>query len=56
MGDQAVDQLGRLAGAAEAANHDGGAIVDIGQRLKHAGTQFIDHAVSPCVASVEFVL
>ncbi len=43
LGDQAVDQLGRLAGAAEAANHDGGAIVDIGQRIKDAGTQFVDH-------------
>src|SRR5690606_41430123 len=33
MGDKAIDELGRLARAAEAADHDGGPVMDAGKRL-----------------------
>ncbi|MCY1251011.1 hypothetical protein D9M72_647210 [compost metagenome] len=43
LGDKAVDEFGRLAGTAEAANHDGGAVVDFGQGLLNRRGNFVDH-------------
>src|SRR5690606_9515165 len=46
VGDKPVDKFGRLACTAEAANHDGGAVVDLGKRLLDRRRDFIDHVCS----------
>ena len=41
--DQRVDQRRRHAGVAEAVNHDGGAVGDVGEGGFGAGDEFVDH-------------
>ena len=41
--DQRIDQRGRHAGVAEAADHDRGAVGHVGQRRFGAGEEFVDH-------------
>ena len=44
--DQRIDQLVRLARAAEAADHHGRAVGDALQRGRGGGKQLVDHALS----------
>jgi len=44
LADQGVDQGGRHPCIAEAADHDGGAIRDVGQGSLGAGDELVDHS------------
>src|SRR5690606_29263779 len=51
-GDERVDEFARLTGATEAADHDGGAVGDVGDGARDVAVPLVDHVSPPPMFAV----